>query len=310
MKQKGNKYLLKVLILLIIVYCLDFTIGFCLRKYYFSQTQGEYSVLTRTIENPKKQKYDLLVFGSSKAKRHYNPAIISDSLNITCYNAGNDGMGILYSNALFDLIIEKYNPEFVLLDVINDELDYASFSYDQLGVFNPYVDKYPILWETLKLRSPFEKIKHISKIYPFNSMADKIIKGNMGENSEIDIDGFSPEFGIWKESLKEIKFEEKQLDTNKLVAFESFLTKCKNRNIKIAVIFSPEYHHILNNSNSIGYIMEKCQELDVDFISYKNDEYFSNNELFRDQRHMNEQGAIFFSTKLSSMIKKTLFTEQ
>ena len=34
---------------------------------------------------------DIIVFGSSRAERHYNAQMITDSLGITCYNCGEGG---------------------------------------------------------------------------------------------------------------------------------------------------------------------------------------------------------------------------
>jgi hypothetical protein len=299
-----KKYIIKIILFGLLLFFIDSIIGFFLIKYYFTQQQGDDYVLTRTIENPTNQKADVLIFGSSKAKRNYNPQIISDSLNLTCYNAGYDGMGILYSNALFDIIEEKYCPEIIILDIISDELDYSPASYDQLSVLSPYVDKYPILWKTLLLRSPFEKIKHISGIYPYNSMLHKIIEGNMNKyGGEKDINGFTPKYGIWNDTLRTVSFGEVKLDSNKINALNAFLKKCIDRKLKVYVVFSPEYRMFLEDSKSIVYIKKKCKELNVKFVTYENNEKFFNNALFFDQRHLNNFGAELFSKDVSSILR-------
>jgi hypothetical protein len=302
-----KKYILKITGLLLALIVLDAVIGSFLNKYYFTQTHGEYAVLTNTLDNPTNQKSDLLIFGSSKAKRNYNPQIISDSLQITCYNVGYDGLGILYSNALFDIIIDKYGPHTVVLDVISDELDYSVLSYDQLALLNPYVKKYPVLWKTLLLKSPFEKIKHISKIYPYNSMLNKIIMGNRQKQSEeININGYTPKYGTWNEPLQSVFFGDAQLDPNKINAFDTFLEKCIQKKLKVYIVFSPEYRRIENDTRSIIYIKEKCSALNIEFITYQNNEKFFNNRFFRDVRHLNNVGSDVFSSDISSILIKQL----
>jgi hypothetical protein len=305
-----KKYILKIVGLLLVLFLLDTVIGYFLNKYYFAQTHGESAVLTSTIDNPTSQKGDLLIFGSSKAKRNYNPQILSDSLLITCYNAGYDGLGILYSNALFDIIIDKYEPRIVILDIISDELDYLSLSYDQLAVLNPYAKKYPVLWKTLLLKSPFEKIKHISKIYPHNSSLNKIVMDKWKKQSEeININGYTPKCGIWNEPLQSVSLSDTQLDQNKINAFNAFLEKCVQRKLKVYIVFSPEYRKFENDTRSITYIKEKCKALNIEFITYQNNENFFNNQFFRDVRHLNNFGADAFSSDISSVLIKQLLVK-
>jgi hypothetical protein len=292
---------------LIILFVLDAVIGYFLNKYYFTQTHGVYAVLTNTIDNPANQKSDLLIFGSSKAKRNYNPQIISDSLPISCYNAGYDGLGILYSNALLDIMIDKYEPSVVILDVISDELDYTVLSYDRLTIFNPYVKKYPVLWETLLLKSPFEKVKHASKIYPYNSMLDKIVRGNWKNlPEEVNINGYTPMYGTWNEPLQSVSFGDAQLDPNKIDVFSAFLEKCIQKKLKVYVVFSPEYRRVKNDTRSTAYIKEKCRALNIEFITYQNNEKFFNNQFFRDVMHLNNVGSDIFTSDISSVLIKKL----
>lgn len=305
--MKIKAYIIKFIILFIIFISLDFSIGKILNYYYFKQKHGEYYVLTKTINNPTHQSADILILGSSRARRHYNPEVISQTLNMSCYNAGYDAQSILFHKALLDIIEEKYKPEIIILDINNNELLYEEISYDQLSILLPYVQYYPELWNTLLLKSPFEKIKYLSKIYPYNSLLDKIVRGNMDSmHGENDINGFVPFYGSYNRDITEKSFPETTLDKNKIDAFNSFIDICKKKNIKLFVVYSPEYLKILNNSSSIEYIIDKCKQNDIDYITYQNNADFLKGELFREALHLNNVGADEFSLDLSLKLKEKI----
>jgi hypothetical protein len=244
--------------------------------------------------------------GSSRAMHHYNPEIISDSLGMTCFNAGWDGQGILYHKALLDVIMKRHIPKIVILDVNMNELDESKSSYDNLFLLNPYVRKYPVLWDELRLK-PFENIKHLSSIYPFNSLLAKIIKGNSSfQNENIKDNGFMPLSGVWNDDIKETKYSrEKTLDTKKREIFNTFIDKCQATGIKVYVVASPIFEKTTNNSISINYIANKCQKEKISFISYQNNNKFIDNRLFRDPLHLNDVGANILSSDIASLIKKS-----
>jgi hypothetical protein len=287
------------------LFLLDFLTGSALNHYYFKQKYGEYAILTRTIENPSHMQADVMIFGSSRAKRHYNPAVISEVLGKTCYNAGLDAQSILFHKAIFDIVEEKYNPEIVILEVHDADLDLNGTSYDPLSVLLPYVQFYPELWNTLQLKSPFEKIKYLSKIYPYNSLLDKIVKGNTIPH-EFDLNGFVPFYFPTDKPMGKRFYRETVLDTNKTKAFDAFIDACKEKNIQLFVLYSPEYVKVLNNSSSISYIIKKCKESGIEYLSYQNSEAFLSGAFFRESLHLNNIGADKFSLDVALKIKEKI----
>lgn len=58
---------------------------------------------------------NILIFGSSRAAHHYVPSILSDSLDMSCYNCGMDGNGIIYGYGKLKTITARYYPKIVIL---------------------------------------------------------------------------------------------------------------------------------------------------------------------------------------------------
>jgi hypothetical protein len=299
-----KKYAMKFLCLLGIFIISDIIIGTGLQFLYFRQKQGRLYNLTYTL---KQQTAEILVMGSSRARHHYNPDIISDSLNMSCFNAGYDLQSILYHKALLDVIIGRYNPKVIILDVNTNELDIREESYDLLSVLNPYVKRHPILWETVKMKSPFEKIKHLSRIYPYNSLFTRIVNGNLHFNTkDISENGFIAQKGTVNDAFNEVTYQEAPLDDNKINALNQFLSDCTRRGISVYVVKSPLLGYETNNSNSIAYIIAACEQLQIPFISYQNREDFTDSRLFRDRTHLNDIGADKFSCDFAHFLTLTM----
>jgi hypothetical protein len=297
-----KKYAIKFLCLLGIFIVLDIVIGMGLQFFYFRQKQGKLYTLTYTLEQ---QTADILIMGSSIARHNYNPDIISDSLNMSCFNVGYDGQGTLYHKALLDVIAGRYNPKVIIWDVRTDELDIGGkyFSRDMLSVLNPYVKRHPILWETIKMKSPFEKVKHLSGIYPYNSLFGRIVMGNLSfKTRDVTENGFYALKGTLNFSLKEVTYKEAPLDDNKIKDFNQFLSDCTRRGISVYVVKSPIFQYETNISNSMSYIIAACEQQQIPVISYQNREDFTDSWLFYDRTHLNDIGADKFSSDFAHFL--------
>jgi len=94
-------FVLKTLLLIVFVFLIDCTIGTTLQYFYFKQESG---FLYRTTYAIEKTKADVLIFGSSRASRHYNPNIFTNRIHLSCYNVGHDGNFILYQYAVLNAV--------------------------------------------------------------------------------------------------------------------------------------------------------------------------------------------------------------
>ncbi|WP_280751268.1 MULTISPECIES: hypothetical protein [unclassified Parabacteroides] len=299
-----KNFFVKMLLFILVLVLLDWALGSGLRFFYFRQSQGKLYNLTCVLE---KQTAEILILGSSRAMHQYNPEIMTDSLGLSCYNAGNDGQSILYHNALLDVILDRFTPSMIVLDVNPDELVRKASSYDLLTALNPYVKDHPVLWNTLQLRSPFEKAKHLSKIYPFNSLLARIAVGNMHVTTkDVSANGFTPQYGQWEQPIQTIDYptDSVNFDKNKIEAMNQLIQKCKEKNIILYMVLSPMYEQQLNHSSSIRYITRLCEANNISFFSYQNDKRFKANELFRDPSHLNAIGADIFTSDIASLLLK------
>lgn len=301
------KRIAAALALVLMVFLADFLLGHLLRHFYFLEKSGDNYRMIQSIEHTTA---DVLIFGSSRATRHYNPAILGDSLNMTCYNTGKDGQDMLYCTAIQKCILSRYTPRLVILDIRRGE--FRKYTYDRLSVLLPFYRDYPQLEPYIRLMGPFEKIKLLSSVYPFNSAFLAILITNTSYNASNRQDdrGFIPLHREWDKPLSlapSIVTTGNPLDSARINAFRSFVNECNRKNIPLAVVCSPYYSLPANPDSSLILAKEICSEHHVLFLDLSQEQkYLDHPEWFQDIQHLNSHGASVFSTEILEAIRNHL----
>lgn len=80
----------------------------------------------------------VLIFGSSRAIHHYDPRIFKDSLEVDCYNCGQDGMGIVLFYGRYKMITQRYIPKLIIYDALAGFDIAENDNYGYLTWLKPY----------------------------------------------------------------------------------------------------------------------------------------------------------------------------
>lgn len=296
-KNLFYRLFLKSLILFVIVASSDFMIGNVLRFCYFRQTSGYQRLITYALND---NKSGILVMGSSRANHHYIPWIFESRLKTSCFNAGMDGQGIVYSYAELKCILKRYKPQTVILDFNLREFIKDPESYERLSVLFPYYKDYPELKPIVDLMGPYERIKLQSNIYPYNSnFLSILIHGtefNKKERGEEDNKGFIPMEGALKEPVQTGSPDKYELDYTKIEMFKQFITTLKKSGIKLYIVCSPYFMNFSNPDKSLSLGMDIASKYNVPFYDFSQSKMFLEHpELFSDKGHLNLKGAEMFS---------------
>jgi hypothetical protein len=295
------KTLRRILIFTILVYVLDFLVGSGLEYLYFKQKSG---LFARTTFGLEKTKADLLIFGSSSAIHHYNPAIFENCLKLRAYNEGRDGIDILYHSAILKAILKRYSPKIIILNLSPYELS-PVLGYDRLSALLPYYKKYPEMREVISLKSKFEEWKLLSKIYPYNSAFFTILNGIANNSLASDENGYVP----LNKQIDTLNYKEEdfgfhhELDSNRVKSLNEFISDCKTKNIPVYLIFSPVYKFDGYETETTKAVMQIAVEKSVNYLNFMNDKRFKGHaSLFQDNGHMNHEGATLFSEIVANQI--------
>jgi hypothetical protein len=303
-KNPYTYFFFKLLLLAGIVFLFDFSIGNLLRYFYFKQQSG---LQYRTTYSFEKTNEDILIFGSSRANHHYVPAIFEKEFGQSAYNVGKDGEVIFYHYSVLQSVLKRYTPKMIVLDFHNSDLQKDERGYDRLSVLLPYYKTHPEVRAIAELKSPYEKWKLCSSIYPFNSTIFTVAVGNTQFNKKRKEDqkGYLPIYKVWDEPMEPDPEEaEKGIDSLKRKLFESFIKDCADRKVKLFVVKSPTYVKQIGTDPYVAEAKKITAQYNVPFWDYSNDPTFTSNngKYFGDRSHMNNTGAQLFTATLVKRI--------
>lgn len=306
-----NKFPIKpvarILLVIVLLVIADSGIGSLMRKFYFKQESGDTYLLTYAIDSTEA---DILILGSSRAKHSYVPSIFQENLNMSCFNAGRDGTEhILFNNAQFTSITTRYSPKIIIFDIRPEDLIYNANEYDMLSPLMPYYKTHREIRYLINIRSPFERLKHLSAIYPYNSLIFQIIMGNleMNKDRKPHENGYIPFLGSkLTNTLDTLQTPVYPIDTYKTDIIKDMIISCKEKEICLVLIYSPTYNIVMDNYYQ-RILNEICEENDIEYLNFSNvHEILMNPDFFFDRTHLNDDGARKFSGLVSARLKDFL----
>ncbi len=304
MNQKTNfSFAAKLIFFIFLFFVIDFIAGSLLKNYYYSQDSGTLYHTTYAIE---KSSEDVLIFGTSKANHSYNPELFQNRLGYSAYNVGRDGGSIFFDYALLKSVLKRYSPKIIILDV-SWEFETKQDAYDRLSMLLPYYKAHPEIRPIVAYKSKYEKFKLLSSVYPYNSMIFSILAGNAEFNKlrNKDLKGFVPLSKVLNEKIITHDIPDYKIDSNRVNFFNSFIQDCRQANVKLYVVVSPDFMKLTKVEKSNHLAREIATKNGVDFFDYSCDTLFLNNaKYFTDPTHLNENGATIFTNLLIDKLEK------
>ncbi|MCX6158530.1 MAG: hypothetical protein NTY74_11190 [Ignavibacteriae bacterium] len=303
-----RKLVLNIILIISIVFVLDFAIGHILRHYYFRESRGYHYRTTYSME---KTNAEILIFGSSRANHHYISGLLEDSLKMTAYNTGREMSGIFYQTAILKSVLKRYTPKLIVLDFAGEEG--KAEQYDYLSSLLPYYKTHEEIRNIIELKSQFERIKLVSEIYPFNSEIRTIIYGNLENKEPINAEdknnkGYIALYGEVKAKIADVDNSTSlKVDTNKFNSFREFIQLAKSSGAIVIVSYSPIFQKY-NRLQDLEICKGICSSENITFWDFSKDTTFINKiDLFYDIGHLNHNGAILFSNIVATKIKHEIF---
>jgi hypothetical protein len=299
MKNNNIKY---IVFLVIFTLILDLVFGKIYEKLYFSKASVKNDPLIYAVTATNE---DILIFGSSRAKHHYNPKIISDSLGMSCYNVGSGGQNIYYHLAMLEATLERYTPKIVILELfyIDFEKTPPQWETDKLGILLPFANKSEAAFNAVLLRGQTEKFKLLSSVYTFNSLQYSMLRNNfLPFNNHIN--GFIPIPRIWDKPLSQNEYDSNASDSLKMNALYQFIDLCNHKNVQLFITVSPIYEKVVKESRYAVISNDLRQKYGIQVVSFENDSIFIQHpEYFADPLHLNKKGAEKYTQSIIKAIK-------
>ena len=292
-----KKFIINILIFFGIVAVLDVAAG---KVFWYLQSSKAGGRTGAEYYACKESNEDVIIMGSSRASHHYVPKIITESLGLSCFNAGQDGNGIILQYGRWKMISERYTPKVLIYDVTpvfdlckNDNMTYI----DRL---KPFCDNSDVSGYVTSM-FPLEKIKLYSLMYRYNykflEMASDCARGGSDE-----MKGYIPLYGAIRKEVVESSSSSDvtaiEEDNIKIYYLELLAKECKERGTKLVFVASPAFNGAGYNLETFSSVSKISNQYSIPFYYYNESEFSCNPSLFKDSGHLNDAGAIAFTKDL------------
>lgn len=296
-----KKFLINIAIFFAIVAAVDFSLG---KAFYYLQahvaggrTGAEYYVCEKAAE-------DILIMGSSRALHHYVPEVVSEQTGMSCFNAGQDGNGIVLQYGRWKMISKHHVPKVLIYDiepVFDFSEDDKTRYIDRLKPFAGDKD----VKEYVSGLFPMERYKLLSCMYCYNYKFIEIMSdcARHPENNN----GYIPFYTHIRQDLidKERSSEKVvlgKIDEVKLKCLVNLIDEAKSMGVKVVLVSSPYWKGY--NDYNLEVIRQLAEDKGVVFLDYADSEIRNNPDWFADSMHLNDDGAQVFTADVTEKIKQ------
>ena len=296
-----KKFMINIAIFFAIVAVVDFSLG---KAFHYIQataggrTGAEYYICEEANE-------DVFIMGSSRASHHYVPEIISKKLGMSCFNAGQDGNGIILQYGRWKMLSKRYTPKLLIYDIssgfdmaVNDNMTYV----DRLKPFCSDAN----VKDYVSSIFPVERFKTLSSMYCYNYKFIEMAFDRLRNGDYKEVGGYIPLYGHIRSEVVEKGQPEKETsietDSVKLYYLEALIKEANEKGTQVVLVVSPTWMGGYLTSDAYFGIKSVAERYGVQFIEYIDSDICNNPDYFEDSSHLNDKGARFFTEDLMSRI--------
>lgn len=313
MKKILSKILIFVLPIIIIALPLDYLISSNLKKSVV-HVDGEYLIWNDIYS--KNINVDIAIYGSSRAWVHISPEILEDSLNLSAYNFGIDALNFEYQYFRHkEYLKNNPKPKYIIVsgDLFSFESEKGFYNYEQVLPYMLFNNDYYAYRESFKVFSWEDFYVPMTRYFGQTwEMARALyVATGLEKDPPARVHGYMGIERPWNNDL-DLAVEkhgnlEVVIDKNLLKLFDRFISECKNDDIEVILVYSPEYikgRRVVKNREDIMKLWyDVAEKHDLIFLDYSQDSICDNIEYFYNSTHLNKKGSQLFSARLAGDLK-------
>lgn len=302
-----KKFILKIILFFAIAVALDIICGWTF-VFLRSKARGGQTYKNEYLFNSCKD--DILILGSSRANHHYVPSVLQDSLGLTCYNAGEEGCGIIPAYVRYRMVCERQKPKLVLYeltpgyDYLEDKGGYSGY----LGAVRQYANNDIIKKMYLDFSDGLESIRLLSAMYRNNSCIIKNVKDVLRPTPELK--GYDPLYGNINPQSRvknkpSVSTNAAKIDTHKISYIEKLAIETKAEGVQLVFIISPKFSGGCFEDYEPAFALSKKYDIPI-VDNLNNDLFIGDSEMFQDYTHLNHKGAVAYTQYIIPQLRRTL----
>lgn len=298
-------------LLVVVAYALDAFIGAGLRRL----ATGDFGEWNRIVQG--RVNADIVVSGSSRALTHYDPRILAAASGHSAYNIGLNGSQTDMQLArLKTYLRHNRKPKVVIhnVDAFSFQISHGEV-YDP-GQYIPYLDE-PDLYEALSaINADTWKARHLP-LYGYAAQDLRFgwlqgLRAWFGPTpAPTHIDGYKPRDTPWTGEFEHFRAMHPNgvhidIEPEGVARFEELLRLCEAQDIRLLLVYSPEYSEVQAMTTNRAEIFSLLQTLarrhGAQLIDFSRSPISADKELFYNSQHLNTRGAEAFTRELAERV--------
>lgn len=310
MNKDIRRFGISLVITVLLLIATDFIIGFVADK-VVDQMPNYSGQIAKDNYRLHRLQTDIVILGSSRGSHHYVTSLLGDSINYylgkenSIYNAAIDGKYANSNSCAAEMIISRYRPQLVIIDL--PEIQLASTDVSDIKFSSPFYRKDSIVRKYIDNIGLEEKMLMKSSLYRYNGKILRIASSFLRQKDADD--GYVPLYGTTIDTTKHNKstmhksIESQSLNSYSETNFRRVLRKYTSENIPLIIACSPRFQPDDNNNQ----LRKICDEYSVPFIDLYDVPYFNEHPgLFKDAGHLNDNGAHVYTKIFFEKLKPYL----
>jgi hypothetical protein len=277
---------------------------------------GDYGAFNRAMQG--RVNAEVLVTGSSRAFRHYDPRILSGRTGLSCFNLGLNGSQIdVQLGALKAYLRQNKKPRLLIqnLDIQSLILTKPTAIFDP-AQYVPYLGDTELYSCLDRIDGDLWKWKYLP-LYAY-AVKDTSFTWTVGLRHLVGLgprdacyDGFSPVARSWTNDFERFRRANPQgleieIDAGGVAALQGIIELCQKEGIQMALVYSPQYFEMIrltrNRARIFALFRSIAQRGNVRFIDYTDSPISFNREWFYNSQHLNARGAEVFTQDLATRL--------
>lgn len=293
-----KRFLLGIIIFAAIVVAIDIIAGSGL--YYLQsnmaggRTGAEYYACEEATE-------EIVIMGSSRASHHYVPELLSRELGMSCFNAGQDGNGIIMQYGRWLMIKERYAPKLLIYDINPDYDLCAGDNMTYIDRLKPFC-KHNAVNNYVSSIYPMERLKLLSSMYRFNYKFVEFLFDGVRRGDFLSSAGYIPLGGHIRSEIVDAEPADRQkaidVDPVKLHYLEQLVMESKRVGTEVVMVVSPSWRGGNYAPEAFDPVRVIAEKYGARFFTYLDSPICDDADCFEDSSHLNDDGAKLFTESL------------
>ena len=291
---------------LAVFFVLDRGIAFVLSQAFERLHTGEQAGLANyAIHQTDAQ---VVVFGSSRAVYHIDPAVLRRDLSLSAFNAGLPGQGIRYARAIEALLLQRGSH--ARLFVLNvDPRDLWESQPARLQRLAPFYGRNAVVDALLEESTPTAWIKLRLRTYRYNGLVLPILANWLRSRPDPG-DGFRT---LPPDRPQDLRARSEPQDPGPVHEdmsrlFAAFIDDARAQGIRVALVDGPRWAPDGPSAiDRIGHAhlaaLARRHGAAWILIDEENDPFFRDARYFADVAHLTHEGAEHFSQRLAEALR-------